>query len=107
LQKEKKWIESSGLQMIAISNDRPAILKSFAKKKGIQFPLLSDANSEVIKKWKLVNTKGRPGTRHFQISYPMTVLLGKDGTVKGKVPGTVVKRHGGKKLVEAWKALKK
>lgn len=101
-----KLIKASGLQIIAISNDRQETLKNFAKKKGIKFPLLSDEKSEVIRKLKLVNTKGRQGTRHYQISYPMTILLGKDGKVKGKIPGTVVKRHSGKKLIESWKAVK-
>jgi AhpC/TSA family/Disulphide bond corrector protein DsbC len=43
--------------LAAISYDSPAILKDFAERHKIEFPLLADPNSEVIRKFTVLNTQ--------------------------------------------------
>lgn len=51
--------------MAAVSYDSGAILKDFAERHNIDFPLLADPNSEIIRKLKVLNAKalGRTGDR--------------------------------------------
>ena len=57
LQDSKQRFEAQGLKLAAISYDSPAILKDFAKRHKIEFPLLSDANSEIIRRFNVLNTE--------------------------------------------------
>ena len=46
-----------GLGVAAISYDSPDILKSFATRRGITFPLLSDEGSKVIRSFGILNAE--------------------------------------------------
>jgi len=48
LQKELKSIEDSGVKIVGISYDSVEVLKEFADKEKITFPLLSDPESRAI-----------------------------------------------------------
>ena len=103
LQSGIKQIKEAGLQIVAISNDSVEELKKFAAKNKIEYPLLSDPDSKVIKSFGLLNGTGKPGTQHEGIANPMTILLDKDRTVRAKIPGTTRVRHNVKKLLAVWK----
>lgn len=49
-------LRAKGLGLAAISYDRPEILADFSRRRGITFPLLSDAGSATIKAFGLLNT---------------------------------------------------
>jgi hypothetical protein len=72
-----------GLGLAAISYDSPAILKSFADRKGITFPLLSDPESKIIRAFGLLNETVAKGP-FFGIPYPGTFVLDRQGTVVAK-----------------------
>lgn len=91
------------MNVVAVSFDSQDILSKFAKKNGIQFPLLSDPNSKVIRQFGLINGVAKKGQRQFQISHPMTVVLNKDATVAALIPETVRNRHSADELVDVWK----
>jgi len=55
LQDAKERFEKQGLKLAAISYDSPAILKDFADRHKIQFPLLADADSRIIRSFKVLN----------------------------------------------------
>lgn len=66
--------------MIAISVDSPAESESLRQSQGYTFPILSDANHEVIRRWDLVHAHGGPdGT---DISRPAEFLIDPTGKVR-------------------------
>lgn len=56
LQDRLEELSRSGIGVAAISYDSQEILASFAEERGITFPLLSDADSAVIKAYGILNT---------------------------------------------------
>ena len=61
LQERLEELTRSGIGVAAISYDSPEILASFAEERGITFPLLSDADSAVIKAYGILNTVAAEG----------------------------------------------
>ena len=55
LQSRVKELQDKGLGLAAISYDPPATLADFSRRRGITFPLLSDAGSATIKQFGLLN----------------------------------------------------
>jgi peroxiredoxin len=48
LQNAEQRFENNGIKIAAISYDSPAILKDFAERHKIEFPLLGDPDSKII-----------------------------------------------------------
>jgi len=57
LQSAKARFEKQGLKLAGISYDSEAILKSFADRRNIEFPLLSDPDSSVIRAYEVLNSE--------------------------------------------------
>src|SRR5271155_5190957 len=57
MQSAKARFEKQGIGIAAISYDSVEILKSFADRKKIDFPMLSDANSETIRAYEVLNSE--------------------------------------------------
>ncbi|MGP8207917.1 MAG: redoxin domain-containing protein, partial [Acidimicrobiales bacterium] len=57
LQRAKARFESQGLKLAAISYDSVEILKHFADRRKIDFPLLSDPDSKAIQAYQVLNTE--------------------------------------------------
>lgn len=58
-----------------------AILKDFAARKGITFPLLSDEGSRIIRAYGILNTSVPEDTMFYGIPYPGTFVLSPKGVV--------------------------
>ena len=84
LQQNLPAIRRRGLALVAISYDSPAVLRTFAARRGITYPLLSDPDSKVIRSYGLLNTTVAENTPQFGIPYPGTFILDTSGTVKSK-----------------------
>ena len=56
LQGRTKEIKHKGLGLAVISYDSPEIIAAFSTQRGITFPMLSDAGSETIKRYGILNT---------------------------------------------------
>jgi peroxiredoxin len=56
LQSRADEMRKQGLGLAAISYDPPETLAAFSRQRGITFPLLSDAGSETIKRYGILNT---------------------------------------------------
>jgi peroxiredoxin len=99
LQRDSPLLTQAGLGLAAISYDSPGVLAEFAKRKSIQFPLLSDHDSNVIRAYGVADRKFRKGMQvdvqtemvHaasignvpvYGISYPAVFVLGRDARVK-------------------------
>jgi hypothetical protein len=84
LQRTLNKIRAQGLGLAAISYDSVALLKNFAERRGITFPLLSDADSSIIKAFHILNEEVPPGTPFSGIPYPGTYIVDREGRVRAK-----------------------
>jgi hypothetical protein len=77
-------IKAQGLGLAAISYDSPAILKNFAERRAITFPLLSDPESEIIRSFGILNESAPKNTPFWGIPNPGTYMLDRQGKVISK-----------------------
>lgn len=77
-------LRGQGMGLAAISYDSVAILKHFSDRRNIRFPLLSDADSKLIKTLGILNPAGKEGTPFYGIPHPVTFVLDADGTIRHK-----------------------
>ena len=66
--------------MIAISVDSPADSENLRRSEGYTFPILSDAQEDVIRRWDLVHLHGRHDGA--DISRPAEFLIDSSGKVR-------------------------
>lgn len=103
-------LERAGYAVFAITYDQQGELKTFAEKHGIDYPLLSDEGSRVIRELGILDEHlevhharfGVP-TRAEQhgVAYPMTFVLGESGRVERKIVEEHYRsRYGGSWLLE-------
>lgn len=83
LQSDLAKIQAKGAQLVAISYDSPEILRRFATKKSITYPLLSDSDSKTIDAYGIRNKEATGRTSG--IPYPGTYIIGTDGVVRAKL----------------------
>jgi hypothetical protein len=84
LQRRAADLEAQGLGLAVITYDPPPVLKAFADRYGITYPLLSDTGSGIIKAYGLFNTTVEPGSRAFGVPFPGTFVLDRDGRVTAR-----------------------
>ena len=85
LQKHKAEFDAAGVTIFAISYDSAESLMAFAADHGIEFPLLADEDSRVIREFGILNTMVRPEEiEYYGIPYPGTYLVDSDGLVSAK-----------------------
>ncbi len=84
LQRHLAEFEAAGVAVYAISYDAPEVLAAFAEEFGITYPLLSDAGSEVIRRYGILNTLIRPDEAVYGIPYPGSYLTDEAGVVTEK-----------------------
>jgi len=103
LQEHLKEIEASGGQLVAVSYDSTAVLKRFATKNSITYPLLSDTGSRTIDAFGLRNKEAPE--RVSGIPYPGTFIVGTNGIICAKLfLEGYQERHTIEALVEALKS---
>ena len=83
LQLDLNAIQATGGELVAISYDSPEILKRFAAKKSIAYPLLSDTGSKMIDAYGIRNKEATGRTSG--IPYPGTFIVGTDGVIRAKL----------------------
>ncbi len=70
LQSAKEKFEAQGIQLAAISYDSPEILKDFADRHKIEFPLLADPQSKIIADYGVhIDANGIIRERYFETKY--------------------------------------
>ncbi len=84
LEQDLNSLRKHGLGLAAISYDSVAILKNFADRKKITYPLLSDADSKIIRAFGILNGTVKPGTAQYGIPYPGTFLVDPKGKIVSK-----------------------
>ncbi len=81
LQSRYADITAQGLGLAVITYDTVDTLKGFSDTRGIEFPVLSDEGSAIIKAYDLLNREQAPGVRFYGIPYPGTFILDPEGRV--------------------------
>ena len=70
--------------MAAVTYDSPAILKSFAERRAISYPLLADEGSKVIRAFGILNENIPKDNPVYGVPFPVTYMLDGRGRVKSK-----------------------
>lgn len=80
LQQSKAEFEARGIRVASITYDSQAILKNFADRKGITYPMLSDPHSEIIRAFGILN----PDAKGFAagIPYPGMYYITPEGVIQ-------------------------
>lgn len=84
LQQNYQKIRSTGRGLAAISYDSPAVLENFAERRNVRFPLLSDSDSKIIRRFGILNTQTKEGSTSYGIPYPGIYVLDAKGVVTAK-----------------------
>jgi peroxiredoxin len=84
LQRNLDAIRRQRLGLAAISYDSVAVLKNFADRQHITFPLLSDPESKIIRAFDILNETVAPGTAFCGIPSPGTYAIDPQGRVVSK-----------------------
>ena len=80
LQNAKAKFERQGIQLAAISYDTQAILTDFAKRHKIEFPLLADPESRVIRSFKVLNEEAKGMNRGM--AHPGFFYIDQSGVIR-------------------------
>lgn len=80
IEKSLDKLNEVGIRPVAISVDAPDVSRDLAQQQGYTFPLLSDQNVEVIRRYDLVHAGA--GENGHDIARPAEFLLDSTGTVR-------------------------
>jgi peroxiredoxin len=76
--------EAAGVAVFAISPDPPEALVRFAEEHGISYPLLSDLDSAVIRRFGVLNTLIAPDEAYYGIPFPGVFVANAGAVVTAK-----------------------
>lgn len=77
-------IMKQGLGLVAISYDSVETLRKFAESRGITFPLVSDPESAIIRRYGLLNDTVDPKNRAYGVPHPGTFIVDRKGVVTSR-----------------------
>jgi peroxiredoxin len=84
LQQQAEGFRKKGLAVASLTYDSVAILKDFAERKKVTYPMLSDPESKVIKAFGILNTNMEPGNMAYGVPFPGMYIVDARGLVKAK-----------------------
>ncbi len=84
MEESREELRKRGLGLAAISYDSAALLKHFADRKGIGFPLLSDPDSKAIRDFGLLNEEVPKNSPFYGVPHPVTYIVDGRGVVKSR-----------------------
>jgi hypothetical protein len=82
LQDAKERFEKQGIKLAAISYDSAAILKNFASRHKIDYPLLADPDSKVIRSFNVLNAEAKGMTAGMAL--PGFFYIDSNGVIREK-----------------------
>jgi hypothetical protein len=77
-------LRKKGIALAAVSYDSPAILRHFAARMKIRFPMLSDPGSRVIREFGIFNEAIPRDNPFYGIPHPVTYIADRRGRITGK-----------------------
>jgi hypothetical protein len=84
LEREKAEYARRGLGVASISYDSVAVLKNFADRAGIQFPMLADPESKIIRAFGILNESVPKDNFVYGVPNPGTYILDEKGVIRAK-----------------------
>jgi hypothetical protein len=84
LEQNKAWFATQGFKVVAVSYDSVAVLRNFADRKGIHFPLLADPDSRLIRELNILNETVPENSPFHGIPYPGSFILDAKGVIVAK-----------------------
>jgi len=84
LQGRVDQLRRQGIGLAAITYDPVPVLADFTARRGITFPLLSDAGSATIRQYGLLNTTVPESNELFGYPFPGTFILDRHGVVTSR-----------------------
>jgi len=84
LEHEKEKFARRGLHVCSISYDSVAVLEHFADRAGIHYPMLSDADSKIIRAFGILNESVPKDNFVYGVPHPGTYILDENGAVRAK-----------------------
>lgn len=85
MQQNIELLKQHGLGLAAISYDSVAILKSFADRRKISYPLLADPDSKVISAFGILNETVPKDSGVYGIPYPLTYMVNANGVIVSRI----------------------
>ncbi len=82
LQNAKQRFEKQGIKLAAISYDSEAILKDFAERHNIEFPLLADPDSKIISSFNVLNAEATG--KNKGMAHPGFYYIDSGGVIREK-----------------------
>lgn len=97
---DESWdeFEKRGIQVLGVSADSVAEIAEFRDDLDLPFPLLSDEDGEVAKRYDTFGTTEVDGET-FDIAFRNTYVIGPDGTIEATYEGVSPEQHA-KELLE-------
>lgn len=77
-------LRTRGYRICSISYDSVDVLREFADRRRITYPMLSDPDSSIIRAFGLFNETIQPSTRDYGIPHPALFFVDRAGTVVRK-----------------------
>lgn len=84
MERKREQLEEKGIRIAAVSFDTVETLNHFANRADIGFPLLSDPDSAVIKRFGILNKSVAADHRFYGIPNPGEYLVNPDRTIRAK-----------------------
>ena len=84
LEQNKAEFEKQELGLAAVSYDSVEVLHSFAERRKIDFPLLSDSDSRIIRALNILNDTVAQDSAFYGIPFPGTFILDAQGRIVAK-----------------------
>ena len=84
LEQTKADFAKRGLNVASLTYDSAEVLRSFAERKGLDYPMLSDPESEVIRAFDILNDNIPSDHAFHGVPFPGTYIVDANGIVKAK-----------------------
>ena len=84
LERQREGFESRGYRIAALTYDTPEVLSHFAERAEINYPLLSDPDSKIIRAFDILNKTVPESHPFYGIPNPGQYLIDADGRVEAK-----------------------
>ncbi|MBI3998762.1 MAG: redoxin domain-containing protein [Armatimonadetes bacterium] len=85
MERSLETITGHGLGLCSISYDSVEILRDFAARRGITFPMLADPDSAIIRRFGLLNERVAPDSRDYGVPHPGIFLVDAEGIVRERL----------------------
>ncbi len=81
LNESRSSFEDLGVNLVAVSYDKPEAIANFVDSKSIEFPLLSDVETQTVQAFGILNETVKADSPAYGIPHPGMVMVDAEGAV--------------------------